>query len=67
MTAPLLQVSGLQVAFGPKRVVHGIDLAIAHEEFVVLVGPSGCGKTTSLRMIAGLEKLFRLIHPEAAR
>lgn len=26
-------------------------------EFVVLVGPSGCGKTTSLRMLAGLEKV----------
>lgn len=35
--------------------VHGIDLAIADGEFVVLVGPSGCGKSTLLRMIAGLE------------
>jgi multiple sugar transport system ATP-binding protein len=39
------------------RVVHGIDLTIAHEEFVVLVGPSGCGKSTTLRMIAGLEEI----------
>ena len=35
--------------------VHGIDLAIADGEFIVLVGPSGCGKSTLLRMIAGLE------------
>ena len=34
----------------------GIDLDVAHEEFVVLVGPSGCGKSTILRMIAGLEE-----------
>jgi multiple sugar transport system ATP-binding protein len=37
--------------------VHGIDLAIADGEFVVLVGPSGCGKSTTLRMIAGLESI----------
>ena len=38
-------------------VVHGIDLDIAHGEFVALVGPSGCGKSTTLRMIAGLEDI----------
>ena len=41
--------------FGETRVVHGMDLEIAHNEFVALVGPSGCGKSTTLRMIAGLE------------
>jgi len=35
--------------------LHGIDLAIADGEFVVIVGPSGCGKSTLLRLIAGLE------------
>ena len=43
--------------YGAVNVVHGIDLTIAHEEFVVLVGPSGCGKSTTLRMIAGLEDI----------
>ena len=43
--------------FGGVAVVHGIDLAIADGEFVVLVGPSGCGKSTLLRMIAGLEEI----------
>ncbi|MEP7098455.1 MAG: ATP-binding cassette domain-containing protein, partial [Dokdonella sp.] len=38
-------------------VVHGVDLDVADEEFVVLVGPSGCGKSTLLRMIAGLEDI----------
>jgi multiple sugar transport system ATP-binding protein len=41
--------------YGSVAVVHGIDLAIEHGEFVALVGPSGCGKSTTLRMIAGLE------------
>jgi multiple sugar transport system ATP-binding protein len=34
-----------------------LELGVADGEFVVLVGPSGCGKTTSLRLVAGLEKL----------
>lgn len=43
--------------YGKLEVVHGINLDIAHNEFVVLVGPSGCGKSTTLRMIAGLEDI----------
>jgi len=41
--------------FGKSVAVSDIDLAVAHQEFLVLVGPSGCGKSTTLRMIAGLE------------
>ncbi len=44
-------------SYGRLEVVHGIDLDIAPQEFVVLVGPSGCGKSTTLRMIAGLEEI----------
>ncbi|WDR01225.1 sn-glycerol-3-phosphate import ATP-binding protein UgpC [Devosia algicola] len=40
---------------GGAEVIHGLDLAIADGELLVLVGPSGCGKSTLLRMIAGLE------------
>ncbi|OFX22105.1 MAG: hypothetical protein A2V77_12895 [Anaeromyxobacter sp. RBG_16_69_14] len=42
-------------SFGSVAVIHGVDLDIAHGEFVVFVGPSGCGKSTLLRLIAGLE------------
>jgi ABC-type sugar transport system ATPase subunit len=41
--------------FGPVRIIHGVDLAVAEGEFVVFVGPSGCGKSTLLRIVAGLE------------
>ena len=40
---------------GKNNVIHGVDLAVAHGEFVVFVGPSGCGKSTLLSMIAGLD------------
>jgi multiple sugar transport system ATP-binding protein len=34
-----------------------ISLHIESGEFMVLVGPSECGKSTTLRMVAGLEKI----------
>ena len=43
--------------YGDVPVIRGVDLDIAHGEFVVFVGPSGCGKSTLLRMIAGLEDI----------
>jgi len=54
MTA--LSLRGVSKAFGPVKVIHGIDLDVADGEFVVFVGPSGCGKSTLLRIIAGLEQ-----------
>jgi multiple sugar transport system ATP-binding protein len=47
----------LRKTFDDNEVVCGINLEIAHNEFVALVGPSGCGKSTTLRMIAGLEDI----------
>ncbi|MGL5116374.1 MAG: ABC transporter ATP-binding protein [Beijerinckiaceae bacterium] len=52
-----LDIAGVTKAFGPVKVLHGIDIAVADGEFLVLVGPSGCGKSTLLRMIAGLESV----------
>jgi multiple sugar transport system ATP-binding protein len=40
-----------------RPAVERLDLRVADGEFLVLVGPSGCGKTTSLRMLAGLERV----------
>ena len=39
--------------------VKDFSLEIRDKEFLVLVGPSGCGKSTTLRMIAGLEEIYR--------
>jgi len=52
-----VHLEGVVKRYGSFEAVHSLDLAIAHNEFVVLVGPSGCGKSTTLRMIAGLEPI----------
>ena len=50
-------ISNLRKSYGTLEIIHGVDIAVADGQFVVLVGPSGCGKSTLLRMIAGLESL----------
>jgi len=52
-----IEITGVSKSYGAVKVLHGMDLAIADGEFIVLVGPSGCGKSTLLRMIAGLEAI----------
>jgi multiple sugar transport system ATP-binding protein len=37
--------------------VKNINLDIKDGEFMMLLGPSGYGKSTTLRMVAGLEKI----------
>ena len=51
----LLEVAGLEVAYGASQVVFGVDLAMAEGEAATLLGRNGMGKTTTLRAICGLE------------
>ena len=52
-----VKLRGVKKSFDEVEVIHGVDLEITDQEFVVFVGPSGCGKSTLLRMIAGLEDI----------
>lgn len=40
-----------------QSAVNDISFELHEDEILALVGPSGCGKTTTLRLIAGLERL----------
>ena len=51
-----LAVRNIRKSFDRTEVLRGVDLEIAHGEFISLLGPSGCGKSTLLRIIAGLER-----------
>ncbi|MGD9950986.1 MAG: ABC transporter ATP-binding protein [Burkholderiales bacterium] len=54
--AALLQVSGLHAAYGPTRVLHGIDFAMEEGSITTLLGANGAGKTTTLRALCGMVK-----------
>ncbi|MBD2604157.1 ABC transporter ATP-binding protein [Scytonema hofmannii FACHB-248] len=43
--------------FNFEAAVHGINLDVKRGEFFSILGPSGCGKTTTLRLIAGFERI----------
>jgi len=55
VTSPLLELKGLQVAYGGIQAVKGIDLTVAQGELVCLIGANGAGKTTTLKGITGLQ------------
>ncbi|WPC06166.1 ABC transporter ATP-binding protein [Pseudomonas benzenivorans] len=50
----LLEVRGLDICYGSKQVLHGVDLKIRRGEAVGVIGESGSGKTTLAQAIAGL-------------
>jgi branched-chain amino acid transport system ATP-binding protein len=52
----MLQVEGLEAAYGESRILFGIDIAVAAGEVVTLLGRNGMGKTTTIRSIFGLLK-----------
>lgn len=49
----LLQVTGLQVAYGGIRAVKGVDFEVREGELVTLIGSNGAGKTTTMKAITG--------------
>jgi ABC-type microcin C transport system duplicated ATPase subunit YejF len=64
MTAPLLAVDDLRVAFGtpadPVEVVHGVSLTVGAGQRVALVGESGSGKSVTARAVLQLDTDARL-------
>ena len=52
----LLEVDGLECAYGESRVLFGVSLVVGAGEVVTLMGRNGMGKTTTVRTIMGLHK-----------
>ena len=52
----LLSCTGVEKAFGDKRILSGISLDILRGEHVLLQGKNGSGKSTLLRILLGLER-----------
>jgi len=54
MTAPLLQVSGIETYYGPIQAIRGVSIEVPDGKIVTVLGANGAGKTTILRTISGV-------------
>lgn len=50
----MLEISGLQAAYGEAVVLHGVGMQVRPGEIVALLGRNGMGKTSLVRSIMGL-------------
>ena len=56
MTAPLLQLQGLNIAFGGLKAVQNVSLEVPAGTLTALIGPNGAGKTTLFALMSGFQK-----------
>ncbi|QKV54750.1 ABC transporter ATP-binding protein [Comamonas antarctica] len=49
----LLQVTGLNKAFGGVKAVDGVDFTLGKGELLALIGPNGAGKSTTFNLVGG--------------
>ena len=54
MSAPLLRLEAVTMAFGGLKAVSELDLEVRAGELVGLIGPNGAGKTTVFNVITGV-------------
>jgi branched-chain amino acid transport system ATP-binding protein len=55
VSAPLLEVAGLDVFYGDFQALFGVSMSVTRGGAIALVGANGAGKTTLLRTIAGAQ------------
>ncbi len=53
----LVEIRGLTVDRGSRRVLDALDLTIEQGSVTGLLGPSGCGKSTLMRSLVGVQEL----------
>ncbi|MCL2458034.1 MAG: ABC transporter ATP-binding protein [Desulfobulbus sp.] len=50
----MLELRGIDVAYGKIQALHQVSLQVRHGEIVTLIGANGAGKTTTLMAVSGL-------------
>ena len=50
----MLEINGLETAYGQSQVLFGVELNVGKGEVVTLLGRNGMGKTTTLHSVMGL-------------
>jgi phosphate transport system ATP-binding protein len=48
---PKMSTRNVDVFYGEKQAIFGVNLDLAENEVIALIGPSGCGKSTYLRCL----------------
>jgi len=51
---PVIRVQDVHKAFGPQKVLDGLNFEVAKGESLVIMGPSGSGKSVILKHLIGL-------------
>ena len=57
----MIELTGVAKAFGPKKILRGVDLEVARGTSTVIIGGSGTGKSVTLKCVLGI------IRPDAGR
>ena len=52
----MLEVRGLETAYGRSQVLFGIDFSVPEKKLVTLLGRNGMGKTTTVRSVMGIAR-----------
>jgi len=55
-----IDIKQLNVWFGEKHVIRGVDLKIKSNSVTAIMGPSGCGKSTLLRSINRMNDVIKV-------
>jgi branched-chain amino acid transport system ATP-binding protein len=53
MSAPILEVNGLGIAFGGLKAVDDVSFAAERNRITAIIGPNGAGKSTLFNLISG--------------
>ncbi|MGK7933683.1 MAG: ATP-binding cassette domain-containing protein [Microcystaceae cyanobacterium] len=54
---PIIEVKGLQVLYGTKAALQGIDFTVDEGEIFGLIGTNGAGKTSTMKALAGVQRV----------
>jgi len=57
MNEASIQIQDLNLFYGEKQALHGINMEIPKKQVTAYIGPSGCGKSTLLRCINRMNDL----------
>ena len=54
MSAPMLELKGVEKVFGGLRAIGGVSFSVAERQIFGLIGPNGAGKTTLFNVVTGV-------------